>query len=843
MKTFTISLVLLFIIRLRFPTNRSIAAIITDRYGKATLHLVRKFEKLDFKCRKLSLDLEFLDNCIKHDLIPTFVRFKVANHRLKTSKAYKECQVKLLRHEISDKKSMLHSHMKKLSHLKTEVRSRISFLDFTHISSCFLVRNDKILNKTRLVQEKKLQHLGLVSAHETNDPEKVIFNFSSRFLTTSEKKLLSKGLNLSIPPKKLNYGDTLTPFELLFREILKSESLLNAEKRDPLESALRNAAYDCLNSYDTKVEQNLTPVEGVALKALLKDDSIIIQKSDKGNSVVILDKTAYVQRMSEILRDTTKFRELKIDNGKDYNHIHNQELKISRELRKLHNKGALSDKDYAKLSPCGSSPSILYGLSKVHKDVVDNSPKLRPILSAINTPTYNLSKYLAKILEPFTTNEYTAKDTFSFADEIRNQNSSLHMASLDVESLFTNIPLEETIDICAQLLFKDNLVMHGLNKDEFKSLLILATKESFILFNGSYYQQIDGVAMGSPLGPTLANIFLGYYEQKWLADCPTAFKPSFYKRYVDDIFLLFSDIRHLDQFKAYMNSRHGNMKFTSEAEIDNTLSFLDINVIRDRYHFITSVYRKPTFSGVYTNYQSFIPDIYKTGLISTLLFRMFNICSNWNLIHDEIVHLKLTMKRNAFPSNVIDTIIKRFLNHLHHQRKTAIKEPKKCLQLILPFLGSTSRKLELTINRTLKQHMPELRVKIVSRASVRLCSLFSFKDKIPSYLNSGVVYKFSCGGCNSTYIGKTKRHMKTRVCEHAGISPLTGKLLKGQNTTSVLEHSKRCNSKVKYDNFVVLCKDNCSDFHLRIKESLFIHKDKPDLNGQDGSIPLTLFKN
>ena len=87
------------------------------------------------------------------------------------------------------------------------------------------------------------------------------------------------------------------------------------------------------------------------------------------------------------------------------------------------------------------------------------------------------------------------------------------MASLDVDSLFTNIPLYETIDICADLLFRDNPIVDGLNKSEFKQLLTLATTESFILFNGSYYRQIDGVAMGSPLGPTLANIFLGYNEE------------------------------------------------------------------------------------------------------------------------------------------------------------------------------------------------------------------------------------------------------------------------------------------------------------------------------------------
>ena len=123
-------------------------------------------------------------------------------------------------------------------------------------------------------------------------------------------------------------------------------------------------------------------------------------------------------------------------------------------------------------------------------------------MSAINTATYDLSKFLVKILEPFTKNKLTARDSFTFANEVRSCATDSIMASLDVEALFTNIPLEETINICVELAFKDSDKVEGMDKDQFRTLLSLATKESLILFNGSYYKQIDGVAMGSPLGPT-----------------------------------------------------------------------------------------------------------------------------------------------------------------------------------------------------------------------------------------------------------------------------------------------------------------------------------------------------
>ena len=135
------------------------------------------------------------------------------------------------------------------------------------------------------------------------------------------------------------------------------------------------------------------------------------------------------------------------------------------------------------------------------------------------------------------------------------------MGSLDVDSLFTNFPLDETIDICINHLFENTDTVEGFKKSELKQLLCLATKEPYFIFNGLLYKQIDGVAMGSPLGPFLANAFLSYYEKNWLNNCPQGFKPVFYRRYVDDIFLLFKSNDHLKCFQDFLNSCHINMSF------------------------------------------------------------------------------------------------------------------------------------------------------------------------------------------------------------------------------------------------------------------------------------------
>ena len=142
-----------------------------------------------------------------------------------------------------------------------------------------------------------------------------------------------------------------------------------------------------------------------------------------------------------------------------------------------------------------------------------------------------------------------------------------------------------------------------MKKSEFKDLLSLATKESYFIFNNILYKQIDGVAMGSPLGPSLANAFLTHSD--WLDSSPLEYRPLYYRRYVDDIFVLFKSSDHLKRFQSYLNSCHVSMSFTIETEQENKISFLDVSVIREQGEFITSVYRKPTFSRVYTHFDSF----------------------------------------------------------------------------------------------------------------------------------------------------------------------------------------------------------------------------------------------
>ena len=185
------------------------------------------------------------------------------------------------------------------------------------------------------------------------------------------------------------------------------------------------------------------------------------------------------------------------------------------------------------------------------------------------------------------------------------------MGGLDVDSVITNIPFEENTDICANTLFGNNEKIEGLSKIEIKELLTLATKEPYFIFNGKIYKQVDGVTMGSLLGPTLANAFLLYFEKNWLRNCA-----YYYRRYVDDIYVLFTSPERLEAFRNFLYGRHANRSFTIENEKQNRMSCLDVQIIRDDKTFTTSVYRRSTFSGVYKDFESFLPSTYKLVLFT-----------------------------------------------------------------------------------------------------------------------------------------------------------------------------------------------------------------------------------
>ena len=183
------------------------------------------------------------------------------------------------------------------------------------------------------------------------------------------------------------------------------------------------------------------------------------------------------------------------------------------------------------------------------------------------------------------------------------------------------------------------------------------------------------------------------------------------------------------------------------------------NYTRENNKFVTSVYRKPTFSSVFTNVESFIPEMHKRVLIETFLHGSFRLCSSYENFHREIETLKSIFKPNNCPQNFVSQCIKKFLSKLFIKRE---------LTFVLPYLGKLSFDLRTRLRRTIERDLPYCKLKIIFRSKFRLNTLFRFKDPLEKENRSGIIYRYTCSNCKVAYYWKTFRHFYTRAAEHMG---------------------------------------------------------------------------
>ena len=264
-------------------------------------------------------------------------------------------------------------------------------------------------------------------------------------------------------------------------------------------------------------------------------------------------------------------------------------------------------------------------------------------------------------------------------------------------------------------------------------------------------------------------------------------------------------------------------------EENNCIPFLDVMVTREGETFVTSLYRKPTFSGLYTNFFSYISEKYKQGLIFSLLFRIFTLTVDWEKFHSEVEFLKVIFKKNSYPEHFIDKCIRIFMEKRVRQTES-IGEEKTELNLCLPFMGRYSNDVKNRLTNMTSKYLNNVKLKIIWNSPRKLRSLFAFKDKLPMRLRSNILYHFTCNGCNSIYIGKTKRHFLIRAYEHLGISYRTGRKLtyipKNAGVRNHLHQKESCHGNL--GGFKIIGQAR-NDYFLRLKESILIQKFKPTI--------------
>ena len=287
----------------------------------------------------------------------------------------------------------------------------------------------------------------------------------------------------------------------------------------------------------------------------------------------------------------------------------------------------------------------------------------------------------------------------------------------------------------------------------------------------------------------------------------------------------------------YINARHPSIRFTMEREINKKLSFLDILLDNGHPSIVSSVYRKKTFTGLLTNYFIFAPLNYKLGLVRTLLDRVYKINNSWVGFHLDVKKLIFLLRKNCFPSWVIDKIIHRYLSKkmnpsLTGQDASSNSGKTSTHFYKLRYVGRFSEIAQTKLRQLLKHYCKaDLDIKLVF-STFKLRNMFSMKDSVPQGLHSRVVYKFSCAGCNASYIGETTRHLRTHAREHL-LSD------KSSHVYRHLQSSRACHDSCNTEGFTIL-DSAASKFQIKIKEALHIKWENPILNQQLRHLDLSL---
>ena len=578
--------------------------VIRQHYGLFFAKHVFQYGKHRLKMSKTKLDMDFLRTCKREKLTPKFVQFKIPSTHQHHRRVINNCYEQMTLNELKDKKSEL----SRLYRIKRNFKSLI-YLDLNHLLIC---RIERIIDKMVLFKEKEIKKTHLKKLNRLRNKQQgtnrsiksflsPITNLSKRNLTDKEINILENGLNFVLPDNRFDEITFISNIETFFVNLLGhcSEKKEFEEKEDDEEITYNltsvqlqaaNKIRSICNNFRFNAEKIInqhkheTSQFNKVLKSLSKDKSIQITRPDKGKGIVIMEKDEYNNKMMEILNDKNTFKIVESDETLA------QEDRLIRKLKQLKTDGFITEKEYKFCRPTGSQPARIYGLPKIHKV----GKPLRPIVSSIGTFNYKLAKLLANKLDHLRKTDTIIKNTFTFVDELlslKYNNSEIKMISFDISNLFTNVPLHRTIQIILDKLYglehtctysdkkRNDWCSKCKNRFEMKYLLEAATKGTNFIFNSKNYTQINGVAMGSPLGPLFADIYVNYLEEKLMSQLKNN-GLVYWKRFVDDTFAIVKKDAKIDKIIDVLNSFDNCIKFTYEEEVNNSLPFLDIYITR-----------------------------------------------------------------------------------------------------------------------------------------------------------------------------------------------------------------------------------------------------------------------
>ena len=399
---------------------------------------------------------------------------------------------------------------------------------------------------------------------------------------------------------------------------------------------------------------NLSNNERKAIAELQANKNIVIKPADKGSAVVVMNRKDYIAEGIKQLSDPRFYHKVDTNLTKTHNDI------VKEFVNKLHNNGEIDDKCQEYLAYEEAKTSRFYMLPKIHKGTTP--PPGRPIVSANSSPTERISEFVDFFLNPLVPSIPSyIRDTTHFLKILRDLGQvppNCLLVTLDVSSLYTNIPNIEGVQAARNLLRKHRFIDA---KPHISSLLqaleMVLTMNNFE-FNGNHYIQVGGTAMGTKVAPSFANTFMGQFEETHIYTHPI--KPLLWLRYIDDIFAIFhEDEDTVNLFVSEINTCHHSIKFTSEISKES-VNFLDTTVhLSPTGEIHTDLYSKPTDSHNYLRYDSAHPHHLKKGIPYSQFLRVRRICTNIVDFDRHAQTLSYHFERRGYPSDIVSASVDR----------------------------------------------------------------------------------------------------------------------------------------------------------------------------------------
>ena len=468
-----------------------------------------------------------------------------------------------------------------------------------------------------------------------------------------------------------------------------------------------------------------------------------------------------------------------------------------------------------------TQPARLYGLAKVHKTAIP----ARPVLSMPGSVYHPIANEVTKWLNVVPECQINTS-TKKIADSLKNVqlDSDEVIVSFDVSSLYTNVPVREAIDICADLLYSGDHELPPVDKATFKELLELCTCNVVMKTHDGFYRQVDGLAMGSPPAPLIANAWLSRYDPLIRGDA------KLYARYMDDILrsIKRAEVR---QKLAEINRYHPALKFTIEEENEHySLAFLDMLITRLGTLLSSTWYNKPTDTGLIMNYHALAPRIYKRSVVAGFVHRIYRACSSWANFHSSLEKAKCILESNQYPPDFYEPVIQKAIakclnveeernsdEHAQRAEGESANAPVSKRLIFIEYRGKITEDYCRSLRKINAPCQPVLTLRKLKTV------MPSLKPAVDKPVRNHIIYRITCPRCKMCYIGASTRCLNVRFGEHKKPSQVMGK------------HLRKCNAidEISLEHVDILASTTRSEQFLFTLEALWQKEERPRLNTKD----------